>query len=384
MDDQVGRDALHLRIDALRHVHAGRHGLAVLVGDRREALRQVVAHALVVLRRDRALGLAAGDVEEDARVVAALAPGGRLRPVDAGLAERHDRVGLGEQAEEALPAQPLVDADPAVHPLPAVVRHDEDRRVLVGALEDAPHEPVHVLVVVEDRVLERVARHVLAVLRVHHLPEAVVHAVDAHLDHGEELPRPRVEQVLGEGEAPVGHLVDLAQEVVLVVRAEVADVEEVLADRLLDLPLEHGRERVLAVDRRGQEAADHDPVERARRVGARDAEDDRGLAGARGEVPEARLLDRRRVGDEEVVVGVVGAVAEAVDAQVAGRPARHHAGPRRDGDRRDHGGEAAVCAALHEAGEHGELVAPALEQERGLRTVQSDDHHLRHRSITSR
>ena len=67
------------------------------------------------------------------------------------------------------------------------------------------------------------------------LPEAVMHPVDAHLDHREELPGLRLEQVLGEPEALVGHLVDLPQQVVLVVGAEVRAVEQVLADDLLDL-----------------------------------------------------------------------------------------------------------------------------------------------------
>ena len=52
-------------------------------------------------------------------------------------------------------------------------------------------------------------------------------------------------EVLGEREPAVGHLVDLAQEVLLVVGAEVLRVEEVLADDLRDLVLERGRVRVL-------------------------------------------------------------------------------------------------------------------------------------------
>ena len=94
---------------------------------------------------------------------------------------------------------------------------DEDDRVVVGVLEELPDQPVDVAVVVEDRVLVRVPRLVLAVLGIHELPEAVVHAVGPHLDHREERPRLRLEEVLGEREAPVGHLVDLPQEVLLVV-----------------------------------------------------------------------------------------------------------------------------------------------------------------------
>ena len=90
-----------------------------------------------------------------------------------------------------------------------MVGEDEDDGVLVRVLEELPDEPVDVAVVVEDRALVRVARLVLSVLGVHVLPEPVVHAVGAHLDHREERPRLRLEEVLGEREPPVGHLVDL-------------------------------------------------------------------------------------------------------------------------------------------------------------------------------
>ncbi len=69
-------------------------------------------------------------------------------------------------------------------------------------------------------------------------------AVGAHLDHEEEIPRARLEQVLGELEALLGHLLDLGEEAVLVVGAEVLDVDHVVADELLDLVLQLGRVRV--------------------------------------------------------------------------------------------------------------------------------------------
>ena len=152
-DDQVGRDAVDLVVQLLRLVDLRRDRLAVLVGDRGDARGEVVAHALVVGGRDRALRLAALDVEEDARVVAAVAPRRRARPVDAGLLRRRDAVGLALEREQALAAQPLVDADAAVEPLRAVVGDDEDERVVVGVLEQAADQPVEVDVVVADRVL---------------------------------------------------------------------------------------------------------------------------------------------------------------------------------------------------------------------------------------
>ena len=60
-----------------------------------------------------------------------------------------------------------------------------------------------------------------AVLGVDEAPEAVVDAVGAHLDHEEEIPRPRLEQVLGDAEPLLGHLLDLGEQLLLFVRAEV-------------------------------------------------------------------------------------------------------------------------------------------------------------------
>ena len=237
-------------------------------------------------------------------------------------------------------------------------------------------------VVVEDRVLVLVPGLVLAVLGVHVLPEPVVHPVWPHLDHGEQRPRLRRSEVLGEREAPVGHLVDLTQQVVLVVRAEVLRVEDVLADDLCDLVSKPCRIGVLALERRREKARDHDPVERPRRIGARDGENDRRAAGARHEIPQSRLLDRRRHGDEPAVVRVVRTVPEPVDAEVTGRLRGHHAGPGRNGDRRDDRRETPVRAALHEARERRKLVSPALEDERRLGAVEPDQHDLPRHATT--
>ena len=278
--------------------------------------------------------------------------------------------------EQALLAEPFVDADSPVHALRAVVGDDEHDGVLVRVLEEAGHEAVDVAVVVEDGALVPVAGLVPPMLRIHELPEAVMHPVRPHLDHREEPPRLRREQVLGEREAPIGHLVDLAEEVVLVLGPEVLAVEDVFADRLLDLASEHGRVRVSALDRRREEAADQDAVQRPRWVGPGHAEHDRRMPRARDEIPEAGRLDRVTVRDEERVVRVVGAVAESVHAEVAGRLAGHHAGPGGHGDRRDHGGQPSVGAALHEPCDRRQLGAPALEHEGRLGAVEADDHDL--------
>ena len=88
-----------------------------------------------------------------------------------------------------------------------------------------------------------------AVVLVEICPEAVVHPVQADLDHDEELPRPSREQMLCEPESSVRHLVDLAEEVVLVVRAVVRAVEQILPDHPLDLPREERRVRKPALTR---------------------------------------------------------------------------------------------------------------------------------------
>ena len=149
-----------------------------------------------------------------------------------------------------------------------MVGEDEDDRVVVGVLEQPGDQPVDVAVVVEDRVLVLAAGLVLSVLGIHELPEPVVHPVRAHLDHREERPRLRLREVLGQLEAPIGHLVNLAEQVMLVVGAEVFGVEDVLADDVFDLVPQRGRIRVLALERRREEAADHDAVQRPRRVRA--------------------------------------------------------------------------------------------------------------------
>ena len=134
-DDEIGRDALRIAVELLGRVDRGRDRVPGVVRDRRDPAREVVAHGLVLLRCDRPLRLAPGDVEEDARVVAALAPRRRSRPVDADVAQRRHAVRLGEGREQPLAPEPLVDADAAVEPLRAVVGEDEDDGVVVRVLE---------------------------------------------------------------------------------------------------------------------------------------------------------------------------------------------------------------------------------------------------------
>jgi hypothetical protein len=148
------------------------------------------------------------------------------------------------------------------------------------------------------------------------LPEAVMDPIHAHLDEHEEVPGARAQEVLDEREALLRHLVDLVEDALLLIGAELLHVEDVLADELLHLPLERRRVRVGALRVRGEEAGHHLPVHRPRGVGLGDAHQDHVLAGLRQEIPDTRLLHARRVGDHELLVGVVAAVAEAVEAEL--------------------------------------------------------------------
>ena len=322
---------------------------AVLVAERLELRLELVAHALVVLLRDDALWLAPGDVEEEPAVVAALAPGHRLRPIDHARREPGRLGWLLEQREVALLPQPLVDADAAVDPLRAVVRDDEDGGLVVGEAQQPPHLLVDAAVVVEHRVLELVVGLVQAVLGIEVAPERVVDAVGAHLDHEEEIPRPRLQEMLRNLEPALGHRLDVAQHARLVLGPEVRHVDHVLADEPLDLLLERGRVRVLAARVRREEARDHDPVHRRYRVGLRDAEHDDLFALRAEEIPHARHPDRARVGEAHRVVAVVLPVAEAVEAQDARAPRGGHHRPRGHRDRRVAAPQHAEAAALGEA-----------------------------------
>ena len=139
------------------------------------------------------------------------------------------------QHEVPLAPQPLVDADATVHPLRAVVGDDKHRRLVVGEPQQAGDLGVEPPVVIEHRVLVGIARLEQPVLQVGEPPEAMVDAVGAHLDHEEQVPGPRLEQILRQSEPLLGHLLDLVEQAVLVVGAEVLDVDEIVADDLLDL-----------------------------------------------------------------------------------------------------------------------------------------------------
>ena len=243
---------------------------------------------LVVGRIDHALRLAAADVQAQAAVVAALTPGARAAPVDGCVAERGRAVRRLAQHEIALVAQPLVDADRALHRPRAVIGDHHHGGVVVEALEELADLVVEVLVVAPDHVAIPVPRLVPRVRGVDVAPERVVEPVEADLDHHEEVPRPGVEQVAAHREALLGHRVDLGEDPVAVVAAEVAHVDAVGPDEALDLVAQLRRMRVrVGAGVRRQEARDELAVDGDGRRRLRDAEHDDVLAGASEVVPDA-------------------------------------------------------------------------------------------------
>ncbi len=384
VDEQIGGDARDGAVEVLGPVSPGADAAPARIRDRLDARDEVVAYPLVVGGVDRPRGLPALHVHEEAPVVAAVAPRAGLPPVDRHLADgRRLRRPLHER-QVPLAHQPLVEAEAAVHLLGAVVGDDQHQRVGRAEGEQLGQLGIHVAVVVADRVLEGVPCLVLVVCRVHVAPEAVVDAVDAHLDQHEEIPGARAEEVLGEPEVLVGLVVDALEEPRLVRGAEVLDVEHVAPGHLLDLGLERRRVGVLAPGRGREEAAHHLAVHRRRRVGLRHAEHDRVQAGLPEPIPEARHLHLRRGRECVAVVGVVLAVAEAVGAELARVAARRHRGPRRHRDGRMRAQHAAVRAARDETRERRQLVAPAVEHERRRGRVETDDEELRERHAAGR
>ena len=116
---------------------------------------------------------------------------------------------------------------------------------------------------------------VARVLGVEELPEGVVHPVESDLDHHEEVPRPGVEQVPADGEALLGHLVDLREDAVALLVAKVAHVHPVGADHRLDLGAQGGWKCVRVLARVGGQKARHElAVDRHRRRGLRHSDHD--------------------------------------------------------------------------------------------------------------
>ncbi len=235
--DEVGRDALLVLVDLLGLERLVAHEVPLMVDHRLDLRDQLVANFLVVGGRNDPLWLTPFHVQEETPVVPAVAPGAGLRPVDVHLVDRRDSVRLVREGEVTLLLQPLVEADAAHHGLRTVVRHHQHCGVFVGVLKNVADLGVEETVVLAQRLLVGVVALVARVVRVDEAPDPMVQTVGTHLDHHEEVPRLVRQQVVRGLELHVRHLVGLIQDVLRVVRPEVADVEDELADFCLDLLL---------------------------------------------------------------------------------------------------------------------------------------------------
>ena len=106
----------------------------------------------------------------------------------------------------------------------------------------------------------------------------------------------------------------------------------------------------------GEEAADQRALEWLDGVGLRHTDDGGGSTGLGQDVPDPPVVDGVASGDGHVVVGMVGPVAEAIEAQDTGVFAREHRSPGRDGDAGNRTGERAVDPLANQPAQVGELV----------------------------
>jgi hypothetical protein len=99
VDDQVWGDALHLPVQLLRAVDARADRASSIVWNCRDPGGEIVPDPLVVRRAHDTFRLPPAHVQEHARVVAALAPGDRVRPVDSHVSECAADLGLAARRE---------------------------------------------------------------------------------------------------------------------------------------------------------------------------------------------------------------------------------------------------------------------------------------------
>ena len=319
--DEIRRDATDLRVDVLRLQHLRAEGRPVGPGRGLELGDQLVPHLLVAGGLDDALGLAALHVQEQSPVVAAVAPGEGLAPIDRDVLDRHDVRRLRSEREVSLPGEPVVEAEPTHHRPGAVIAHHDRDRVLGQDLEQRTDLDVEEPVVV----LERASRtcspaHTAggsgpsaARTRDGGRSGAISHSMKKSQGFSAASSPPHPEPTLG-------HLEDLVEHDVVAGATEVRDVEDVvvvLPQLAHDLGLELGRERPRLGRRRREEAAHPPAGESPRgRVRRRNADQQRTQAPGTERVPDRGLLDRVGGGDREPVVARVLAVAEPVDAEL--------------------------------------------------------------------
>ena len=148
------------------------------------------------------------------------------------------------------------------------------------------------------------------------IPEAMVHAIETDVHEVEIVPFLLGEQPAHHGPLLPIHAENFLLEPVLPVGAKVFYVNRVLSHQFIDLGFERRWIGKVILDRvRGKKTANTYAVHPPRRIVRRHSDDDRLLAFARQLVPDRERFDGRRVGEGELVVRMIGTVAEPVDAE---------------------------------------------------------------------
>src|SRR5689334_2703927 len=187
----------------------------------------------------------------------------------------------------------------------------------------------------------------------------MMHAVETDIDKVEVVPLLFSQQPAHHRPLLAAHVENLLLEPVFFIRAKVFHIDRILPHQFVDLRFERGGISKVVFDRVGRKkTTDADAIHLAWRIVWRHSHEDRLLAFARQLVPDSERLDGSRVCEGQLVVRMVGAIAESIDAERTRVLAGAHAHPGRDRDRRDHALQGSINPEIHQAAQvHQALIA---------------------------
>ena len=122
-------------------------------------------------------------------------------------------------------------------------------------------------------------------------PQSVVQSVRPHLHNHEKVPLFLFHEVFRNSEAFLGHIINLSQYLVIVIRSEILDIQHIPLGYTFYLGFEFGWICVLAVGTRSQEGSDHTAIDTSRWVSLRDTYEDRSSPCLGEDVPYGIFLD---------------------------------------------------------------------------------------------
>ena len=197
--------------------------------------------------------------------------------------------------------------------------------------------------------------------------------IGTHLNHCEEIPIFCLNQMTCEFEAFGCHLEELLFQFNTPIRSEVWNIDHVISCDLINFPRQSSWESPLRIAVRCEEAGDHPPWKRFRGVGERHSQNDRFLLCLSQEVPECRHFHGVCVCNRQSIVGVVFAVAKAVNTEFARISAGHHTHPGWHGDRRDRTLQFSVGTFCHQAMCIGHIVFECVKDKFRCCTIPTDN-----------